>query len=120
MAVLDVTAQEAALAAAMATELSTALLNGTGTGVAIAAPYPLTSIPQVILDLAKITMMVQLRSSQTQLGLALRSYTVAGLPSAVTAGAGRMIYVSNEAGGAVPAFSDGTNWRRVTDRVIVS
>lgn len=48
----------------------------------------------------------------------LRSYTVAGLPSAATAG--QMIYVSNESGGAVPAFSDGTNWRRVTDRAIVS
>lgn len=50
----------------------------------------------------------------------LPSYTVAGVPSASTAGAGAMIYVSNESGGAVPAFSDGTNWRRVTDRVVVS
>lgn len=48
----------------------------------------------------------------------LRSYTVAGLPSA--ANAGEMIFVSNETGGAVPAFSDGTNWRRMTDRAIVS
>lgn len=48
------------------------------------------------------------------------SYTVAGVPSASTAGAGAMIYVSNESGGAVPAFSDGTNWRRVTDRAVIS
>jgi hypothetical protein len=48
----------------------------------------------------------------------LHSYTVATLPSAALAG--QMVYVSNEAGGAVPAFSDGTNWRRVTDRAIVS
>ena len=48
----------------------------------------------------------------------LKSYTVGTLPSAATAGG--MIYVSNETGGAVPAFSDGTNWRRVTDRTIVS
>jgi hypothetical protein len=48
----------------------------------------------------------------------LRSYTVGSLPSASPAG--RIIYVSNETGGAVPAFSDGTNWRRVTDRNIVS
>lgn len=48
----------------------------------------------------------------------LRSYTVAGVPSAATAG--QMIYISNETGGAVPAFSDGTNWRRVTDRAIVA
>lgn len=49
----------------------------------------------------------------------LSSYTVAALPDA-TAYTGGMIYVSNETGGAVPAFSDGTNWRRVTDRAIVS
>lgn len=30
------------------------------------------------------------------------------------------IYVSNEAGGATPAFSDGTNWRRTSDRAIIS
>jgi hypothetical protein len=48
------------------------------------------------------------------------SYTVAGVPSASTAGAGAMIYVSNESGGAVIAFSDATNWRRVTDRAVIS
>ena len=47
----------------------------------------------------------------------LLSYTVATLPVVTVA---RMIYVSDETGGAVPAFSDGTNWRRVTDRAIVS
>lgn len=30
------------------------------------------------------------------------------------------IYVTDEAGGAMPAFSDGTNFRRCTDRAIVS
>jgi hypothetical protein len=48
-----------------------------------------------------------------------KSYTVAGVPAA-SAGAGQMIYVSNEAGGGVIAFSDGTNWRRVTDRAVIS
>ena len=48
----------------------------------------------------------------------LRTYTVATLPAATTAGG--MIYVSDETGGAVPAFSDGTNWRRVTDRTVVA
>lgn len=51
---------------------------------------------------------------------ALPSYTVATLPSAVTYGAGSMVFVSDESGGAVPAFSDGTDWRRTTDRTIVS
>lgn len=50
----------------------------------------------------------------------LKSHSVAALPNAATSGAGAMIYVSDESGGAVPAFSDGTNWRRVTDRVVVS
>lgn len=50
--------------------------------------------------------------------LNLPSFTVATLPGIVTGGG--LIYVSNEAGGAVIAFSDGTNWRRVTDRAIVS
>jgi hypothetical protein len=48
----------------------------------------------------------------------LPSFTTTTLPSASVAGA--MIYVTNETGGAVPAFADGTNWRRVTDRAIVT
>ncbi|MDX2266139.1 MAG: DUF2793 domain-containing protein [Hyphomicrobiales bacterium] len=48
------------------------------------------------------------------------SYTIATAPSASASGAGAMIYVSNESGGAVIAFSDGTNWRRVTDRAVIS
>lgn len=48
----------------------------------------------------------------------LKSFAVATLPSAGTAGG--LIYVSDETGGAVVAFSDGTDWRRVTDRAVVS
>lgn len=43
--------------------------------------------------------------------------TVAGLPAVI---AGGVIYVSDETGGATLAFSDGTNWRRVSDRAIVA
>jgi hypothetical protein len=50
----------------------------------------------------------------------VKSYVKTALPSAATSGSGAMIYVSNEIGGAVIAFSDGTNWRRVTDRAVVS
>lgn len=49
----------------------------------------------------------------------LKTYTVATVPSASTYARGQ-IYVSNETGGATPAFSDGTNWRRYADRAIVS
>jgi len=45
-------------------------------------------------------------------------YTVATLPSAALPV--RVIFVSDEAGGAVLAFNDGTDWRRVTDRAVVS
>lgn len=51
--------------------------------------------------------------------LILATYTVAGLPSAA-ASTGAMAYCSDETGGAVPVFSDGANWRRVTDRAIAS
>lgn len=57
----------------------------------------------------------------------LPAFTVADLPSASDwynavsrNGFSSMIYVSDESGGPVPAFTDGTNWLRVTDRNIVS
>lgn len=54
----------------------------------------------------------------------VRSYAVADLPSAAdfdpADGGAAMLYVSDETGGATLAFSDGTNWRRVQDRAIVS
>jgi len=41
------------------------------------------------------------------------TYTVANAPSAATAGAGTIVYVSNGAGGtAILAFSNGTDWKR--------
>lgn len=51
--------------------------------------------------------------------LKLKQYAVADVPTA-SLWTGALIYVTDETGGAVPAFSDGTNWRRVTDRAIVS
>lgn len=32
----------------------------------------------------------------------------------------RLVFCHDEAGGAVVVFSDGTSWRRVTDRAVVS
>ena len=49
--------------------------------------------------------------------VAVKEYTVATLPTVLVAG---LIYVSDEAGGAVLAFSNGVNWLRCTDRAIVS
>lgn len=51
--------------------------------------------------------------------VALPEYTVLTLPDAAQ-NRGGMVAVTNEAGGYVSALSDGTNWRRQTDRAIVS
>ncbi len=52
--------------------------------------------------------------------LRVKSYLKAALPTASAEGAGAILYVSDEAGGAVLAFSDAVSWRRVTDRAVVS
>ena len=49
----------------------------------------------------------------------LTSYIVSSVPDA-TAYAGNIIYVLDESGGAIIAFSDGVNWRRSTARAIIS
>jgi hypothetical protein len=52
--------------------------------------------------------------------LRLMPYTVATLPDATLYLDGDYIFVTDETGGSIPAFSDGTNWRRSTDRAVVS
>lgn len=56
--------------------------------------------------------------------LPIKGYAKASLPSATTWGDTSsftsLIYVTDEVGGAILAFSDGTNWRRITDRAVVS
>ena len=49
----------------------------------------------------------------------LPTYTVSTVPS-VSLWTRGMIFVSDDIGGSTPAFSDGTNWRRVADRAVVS
>jgi hypothetical protein len=49
----------------------------------------------------------------------LRECFVADMPDPVV-NRRLMIWVADEAGGAQPAVSDGTNWRRFSDRAIVS
>jgi hypothetical protein len=46
--------------------------------------------------------------------------TASSSASAVAAGAGTDTYISDESGGATLAFSDGTVWRRVSDRAAIS
>lgn len=53
-------------------------------------------------------------------GVRIGQTAKSALPSAATVGAGTLFLVTDEAGGAVIAFSDGADWRRVTDRAVVS
>jgi hypothetical protein len=51
----------------------------------------------------------------------LTRQTVAQLQAAIPGQAtGSIAYCTNEADGAVPVFFDGTNWRRSTDRAVIS
>ena len=47
------------------------------------------------------------------------AFTVANLPSS-SDWIRCLVYVSDETGGATIAFSDGSDWRRVQDRAVVS
>lgn len=56
--------------------------------------------------------------SETMTGpLGLAIYAKASLPVGVE---GNLIYVSDDTGGKTLAYFDGTNWRRVQDRNIIS
>ncbi len=51
-------------------------------------------------------------------GGAMEESTVAGVGPAT--GPKRWKFITDEAGGAVPAFNDGAAWRRATDRAVIS
>lgn len=50
----------------------------------------------------------------------LPNYTVAQANAIPSPALGALIFVTNQSGGSVPAFYDGTNWRTVTTRSIIS
>jgi hypothetical protein len=52
--------------------------------------------------------------------LRAEAFNATGVPSAALRGPGALIYVSDEAGGPILAFSDGVAWRRTTDRAIIA
>lgn len=51
--------------------------------------------------------------------LILSSYDIADLPDA-SLWENALVMVNDDVGGSIPAFSDGTVWRRLTDRAQVS
>jgi hypothetical protein len=58
-------------------------------------------------------------ATDSTLLLQVKTYTVGTVPTASSYPRG-IIYVSDETGGATLAFSDGSDWRRVQDRAVVS
>ncbi len=98
----------------------TAIVTKPDLGSAVAVdkngrPLPITEVFQTFFDDLEEKLNAQLFGA----AVILPSYTVTTVPDASSYEAGQ-IYVSDEAGGAVPAFSDGIDWRRVTDRTIIS
>jgi hypothetical protein len=87
----------------------------TGAGASRAERMRVTSAGDVGIGLASPSSKLDVDGA-----IRVKSYVKTGMPSASASGAGAMIYVSNDIGGAVVAFSDGANWRRVTDRAVVS
>lgn len=59
------------------------------------------------------------RAQARRVPVRLPTFAKADLPAAATFIA-CWIYVTDEAGGATPAFSDGSAWRRAADRAVVS
>jgi len=76
--------------------------------------YSITSPTTITLDAASGAGEVK-----SDVPFRLVSKTVSQLNTFV-ASAGSMVYCTDETGGAIPAFYDGSNWRRVSDRSIVS
>ena len=50
----------------------------------------------------------------------LHNVTVSALPDATTIALGAMLFVTDAADGPTVTFSDGTNWRRISDNSVVS
>jgi hypothetical protein len=94
----------------LASQFTAATYDGTGPTAGLFALY----LKATIIGLFRV-----FKNGPTKFPTQMPSYTVSGVPSAAS-NTGCMIYVTNETGGAVPAFSDGSSWRRVTDRVVIS
>ena len=104
---------------------STNIARGTQSGVFVGSGHTVTHSNSAILGGASITSdainTAYVDNLKVEAYCRLFVTTVAALPAAgLTQTTGSIIMVSDETGGYVLAFSDGTNWRRVTDRAIVA
>lgn len=93
--------------------------------------YPRPIVPVVLEDDKEHRRLLAIRANAAfpkdgsegmQKPLPLLSRTVAQLTGdyAASLWTGSIIYVSDESGGATVAYSNGTNWKRVTDGATVS
>lgn len=64
-------------------------------------------------------MSISVRRAAMAVPLQLPAMTVQQLPAGSEAAPGSLVFVTNDAGGPVVAFHDGSAWRRVTDRAVV-
>jgi hypothetical protein len=80
------------------------------TDIVVSAPTPLEITAATPANDMVLT--TYLAGPQGPAGPAISSFTVATLPSAAS-NTGRVIYISDEVGGARLAFSNGTSWLRL-------
>ena len=120
---LSVTQQEADRSEQARTEVRTIMTDGAVVGstpvvnaILSVAQYDAAGSPTPDFNEALALAVIR---AVSRLPVLLPSYLKTALPSAAS-NTGAMIYVTDDVGGAVPAFSDGTNWRRVTDRNVIS
>lgn len=98
----------------------TEVTNGAGAPAVAANSIRLFKVVTNGTEITGVTDLRELRVTlKSDLLPRLPSHVKAALPSAATYARG-LIYVPDDVGGAVPAFSDGAAWRRVTDRAVVS
>jgi len=130
MSAVSVNQEDMDRAEALASDARSMYLNGTSLGTPTiplqfqsAADYDgsggTADAIKYFLKVQALALIRLFKNGPTTFPAQLPTYVKASLPSA-SANLGCLIYVSNDVGGAVPAFSDGTNWRRVTDRNIIS
>jgi hypothetical protein len=121
MSALSITAQEFARSQQARAEVRTIMTDGTTGGgvvhgILTTVQYDTAGSPTP--DFNEAVALATIRAL-SKLPVLLPQYAKAALPTAST-NTGAMIFVSDDVGGSTPAFSDGTNWRRVADRAIVS
>lgn len=127
MAAVSVTQADADRATAFAADARNIYVNGSAVGVtpvtdslfADFAEYDSFGVQNNYVKALVLAFVRILQNGPTKFPTQLAHYPKASLPSA-SANTGNLIYVTDDVGGAVPAFSDGTNWRRVTDRNVIS